>query len=287
MSPTATLNIPTELRTAFKQYLAYFNDYMMATRGADVGLEVRTIEDGLELEIRKSGGLNLDQIDDYLQEYLGFIKENLDKLEVEFEMPTDPTDQKITMVELRGHVRHLRQTVETRNVRVELLERLVKDKDKYLTLFASKSDTYQLISQSSSVSNAAAIAKADAEATALTTATLSVELPKLQEALEDLREEADTPALKEAQDLADKIPPGADKEKVIESGVMPKLKRLVERGMDAETKLGKVVKSAESGVKNLQKVGKAYNAIAEWTGMPTVPRALLGKGDKKKGEPKP
>ncbi len=66
---------------------------------------------------------------------------------------------------------------------------------------------------------------------------------------------------------------------------MPKLKRLIESGKDAETTFGKAVKTAESGVKNLQKVGKAYNAIAEWTGMPQVPRVLLGKTKKKEKKP--
>ena len=67
--------------------------------------------------------------------------------------------------------------------------------------------------------------------------------------------------------MADKIPPDATKEEVKKSGVLPKLERLLKKGMDAETKFGKAVKAAESGLKNLQKLGKAYDAIAEWAGM--------------------
>ena len=119
--------------------------------------------------------------------------------------------------------------------------RLVTNQDNYITSLSQRPTQV--------------IAQAQAAATATTTATLSVEAPKPQEALGDLREEADTPALERAQDLVDKISPDADKEKVIESGVMSKLKRLVERGLDDKTKFGKTVKAAESGIMNLQKVG--------------------------------
>lgn len=89
---SSTFKVPNEFRPAFKQYLNYFNDYIKATRGEEIGLEIRSAEDGLELEIR--------EINEYLEEYLGFIKENVDQLRVTFSPGTERATQEVATGQL-------------------------------------------------------------------------------------------------------------------------------------------------------------------------------------------
>jgi hypothetical protein len=53
------------------------------------------------------------------------------------------------------------------------------------------------------------------------------------------------------------------------------LQRLVENLGDKDSKLGKTVKGIENGIKITQDIAKRYNKIAEWVGLPQVPKPFL------------
>lgn len=63
---------------------------------------------------------------------------------------------------------------------------------------------------------------------------------------------------------------------VKESPVMAKLHKLIERISDTETKIGKTIKRVRQGVTTIQKLAKDYNDIAQWCGLPQIPRPFLG-----------
>jgi len=44
--------------------------------------------------------------------------------------------------------------------------------------------------------------------------------------------------------------------------------------------LGKLVRGVEYGVEVAQDISKYYNSIAQWVGLPQVPKPLLGGEDK-------
>ena len=125
---------------------------------------------------------------------------------------------------------------------------------------------------SSSQSSSFSVSKAEATATAKAEAVTNI-----HSAVSDLRDDADHPDVKEALDTLDQSR-GATPEELEKTGVLSKLERLVKNGQDANTKFGKFVGGAEKTVKNLQKVGRFYNAIAKWVPTaPELPDALLGK----------
>lgn len=318
LSPTSTVIVPKEFRTPVKQYLAFFDEFMVMTKGYEINLEVYTTVNGLELEIRKPIDADLDLINTKLKEYFDFVRQDIDQINIKFEVAKDNITKQQFLIELRCQVNNLRDTlgrlvappkmieepkvntlsssvskpkesvnlsysstdeslVMERELEIKKLKyKLVKERKykKKLEKWLDKALNMQFHFHSNANANANAYAKA--------TVNFSLELTKLQDALDSLRDDLETPALKEAQDLLDKIPQDADKDKLVEAGVMPKLKRLVEKGLDAETKFGKAVKAAESGINNLQKVGRIYNTIAQNVGLSSIPTFLLGKSVKTK-----
>jgi len=70
---------------------------------------------------------------------------------------------------------------------------------------------------------------------------------------------------------------GANKEEVKKKGIAKKLRRIVEDLGDDKSTLGKTIKGMKHGVEIAQDIGKQYNKIAQWLGMPQVPGLFLGE----------
>ena len=113
---------------------------------------------------------------------------------------------------------------------------------------------------------------ATATATAQATFNRSQTLPDLQDILATFRDVSD-PEFQAARVALDRISPTADKEKMIESGALPKIIRFLDGALDAGKKAG----DAHNWIENAQKLGAVYNSVAPWCGLPVVPKPLLGK----------
>ncbi|MFA6136632.1 MAG: hypothetical protein WC667_00965 [Sulfurimonas sp.] len=72
-----------------------------------------------------------------------------------------------------------------------------------------------------------------------------------------------------------KITKEEDKNKVKESSALSKIRALVEDANKTGSALNTFLDSVSNGVDTMQKIGKKYNAIAEWCGAPQVPSILL------------
>ena len=66
-------------------------------------------------------------------------------------------------------------------------------------------------------------------------------------------------------------------EEVKRKGFINKLKRIVEDLGDENSKLYKTIKGIKYGVSIAQDIAKGYNDIAQWCGLPQVPKPFLGK----------
>ena len=64
-------------------------------------------------------------------------------------------------------------------------------------------------------------------------------------------------------------------EEVKQKGILSRLKRLTDDLGDEKSKLHKTVKGIKNGISIAQDIAKAYNDIAQWGGLPQVPRPLL------------
>ena len=63
---------------------------------------------------------------------------------------------------------------------------------------------------------------------------------------------------------------------VANSSGIKKLRALVEDTFKSGSKISEALKAIEGGIETAQSLGRKYNAIAEWCGVPQIPRALLG-----------
>ena len=64
-------------------------------------------------------------------------------------------------------------------------------------------------------------------------------------------------------------------EELKKNGTANRLKRLVDELEDQDSGLHKAVKAVKNGIGIAQDIAKGYNAIAEWTGLPQVPKPFL------------
>ena len=74
--------LPESFQTAFQQYINFFTDYVKKLKGYEVRLEVNKTSDGLRLETEATDDLSIEQISQYLIEYLEYAKENVEIKEV-------------------------------------------------------------------------------------------------------------------------------------------------------------------------------------------------------------
>jgi hypothetical protein len=66
-------------------------------------------------------------------------------------------------------------------------------------------------------------------------------------------------------------------DEVKKKGIAGKLKRIVEDLGDENSRLSKTVKGIKHGISIAQDIAKGYNDIAQWVGLPQVPKPFLGK----------
>jgi len=105
---------------------------------------------------------------------------------------------------------------------------------------------------------------------------LQGELTELSRKLQRKGLEEDAIELAEAVEILEEVK-DADKEEVKKKGIAKKLRRIVEDLGDDKSTLGKTIKGMKHGVEIAQDIGKQYNKIAQWLGMPQVPGLFLGE----------
>ncbi|NVO09097.1 MAG: 50S ribosome-binding GTPase [Bacteroidales bacterium] len=71
-----------------------------------------------------------------------------------------------------------------------------------------------------------------------------------------------------------------NEDEVKESGIANRLKRFVQDLGDEESKLHKTISGVKQGVSIAQDIAKGYNDIAQWLGLPQVPKPFLKKEDR-------
>ena len=127
-----SLLMPKKIRTALKQYLDNFNDYIFAAKGKEINFEVNFSKNGLSLEIEYQSELELDEIVNYLNEYMQHIKSGIDNLHVNFEKK-DATiyEQKMLIIDLRNEIRNLETKLEMKSVKIEKLQEIIDEFRKF------------------------------------------------------------------------------------------------------------------------------------------------------------
>ena len=83
--------------------------------------------------------------------------------------------------------------------------------------------------------------------------------------------------LKTAAEALEKVEKSESPEEIKKTGLANRLKRLVDELADKDSKLHRTVEGIKYGVGIAQDIAKGYNDIAQWLGMPQVPKPFLKK----------
>ena len=131
---TIIFNLNEEIRTALKQYLVFFNDFVKVTKKEEVDFEVFNHPEGLELVFRTTQS---DIIVHYLWEYLSFIQKRADEVQIIYYGDNDLKTRQLIEIQLRGEIRALETRLEFANYKIELLEEQLKETKELLNFSKS------------------------------------------------------------------------------------------------------------------------------------------------------
>lgn len=86
------------------------------------------------------------------------------------------------------------------------------------------------------------------------------------------KESEEAKILQDIQKSLDQIVNSKMLDEIRKSSAMSKLSRFFDNLNEAESRIGKTIKGLKSGVSIARKLAGHYNEIAQWCGLPTVPK---------------
>lgn len=263
--------VRTELQTALHQYLVYFTDFVKYAKDTQIDFNVIRTEDGLEMQLRTQDAEQLQIIGRFLQEYVELIGQKLDSFHVNVESKLSDTERQILLVELRNQVRNLQTAVEIRNVRLEYLQSEVTFLRQLICTKVTHPQPIQIDVSS----------KAEARSASETKVDVRIDIAALQDSFRELVAamiESDPSLGPEIQPLSDslsEIDEDVQDKTQIDRPLLERVGRFLWSLTDPKSKNAKTLDRVKGGIRLLQKAGSAYNSVAEWLGLPQVPRVFL------------
>lgn len=115
------IKIPDSLRTIYQQYLLFFKDFVKTSKGKKIDFLILQTKSGLEVVTETTNKFSIKNLNEYLNEYIGFIKSNSDELTVEVHPDINPQDFKFLMLDLKNQIRHLKQNLEVSEFKTKIL----------------------------------------------------------------------------------------------------------------------------------------------------------------------
>jgi len=271
------IKIPEDLRFGFKQYLVYFNEYLDKAKGLNIGLEIHSDEEGLELLVRSEHADKLSMINEYLSEYTDFIAKGINNITIVSDENTDEKHAAMLIVELRNQIRHLESNLEIKQVENHFLT----DNVKFLTYqFDELHQTLRVKCKNPKPVNLTLVQNAHQDQhnrqTTDIVANINTELPKLQEEFDGLKDiladvlpEKMVSKMKSAGEALDSVTPQSSDEK--KNSALNKVARFLKQFGDEESETNKVIKGMKSGAGYIKKGIKLYNKIAPFVGLIPIP----------------
>ena len=104
-------------------------------------------------------------------------------------------------------------------------------------------------------------------------------LNELAQRLEKSGNQEEATELIEAIEILEEVEQETDKKVIKKKGIHRRLRRIIEDLGDEESRLHKTVEGIRNGVSIAQDIAKQYNNLAQWLGLPQVPKPFLKKED--------
>jgi len=127
---TEYLAFPKELKTPIYQYLIFFKDFIRISKGELIDLKIEDTDKGLKLQIRGEN-IEINPLQDWFGEYIGFLKRNIDKKRIIIENK-EPVNLELLKIKLENQVANLKNSIRIINFENsslkktnELLEKII------------------------------------------------------------------------------------------------------------------------------------------------------------------
>jgi DNA-binding response OmpR family regulator len=229
-------------------------------------------------------GLKVTMIIDPLEGKPEVIEQALDEyglLVVGQISPEAFTDDKLLIIDLKNQLRLAASQIQTQKELLEYQHDRTKEKDVTIDkLLSMVGDAIQNPSKLMiQVSPKAEVhVSQEIQLVSKVTPMIQTNLNELRKKLPEGSEEVS--AIQEIQSAMQSIQTSDSRKQVKESSAMSKLKRFLENMNQDDSKFGKTIRGVRDGVGIIQEMAKYYNDIAQWCGLPQVPRPFL-KGNER------
>lgn len=266
----AVLNMPFEIRTAIKQYLNFFNDYLYISKGIKSSFEVISTDDGLELCSKANDQKEIEAINRYLMEYLDFVRKNISNISVYFEVERSETEKNLMLLSLKNEVQQLNFKLELKNYQMKTLEDNI---EKFYNLLDAKysNPAPQITNITNDISQTQNI-------------DIDIKLEKINRTIESIKKELlkfDDSFIREHPDFVPELRSLEDKigtYKSTESIGSEKSKRIFKAlykfllKFDGKQKdIDGIVKSSEKWYAIISRIHHLYNGVASLFRLPIIP----------------
>ena len=120
------LKIPTQLKTSIKQYLNFFPDFVLQSKGVKINFEVTTVDEGLSLQIHEKDEDSINEINTYLQEYMGLLQHTNEELSIVFTKPVTDFEKELLLTQQRLQIRNLENALDIKELEISYLNEVLK-----------------------------------------------------------------------------------------------------------------------------------------------------------------
>ena len=117
-----SVKFPKKVNRIIQQFLNYFTEFVEKAKGQKIRFDVYNHDTYLEIEIWANDEKNIEEISNYLQEYFGFLKQDINSLKVEVEIEVTSQDFNILILDLKQQLTHLKHSLEIAKFGKEQLE---------------------------------------------------------------------------------------------------------------------------------------------------------------------
>lgn len=266
--------IDVHFKTALKQYLVFFSDFVLASKGVEIDFEVASYTEGLELKIKPESDQELSDIQSYLEEYISFTKNSIENINPHFTNKIDDDQKDLLIVDLKNQLRNMQSTIDIRSLENKML---VRESEKLYNLLVLEKQFPQPLliqSQSSSIAHSNNHNEIMIE--------IKNELPDLQKDIyefKNLVQEIKEPGILNELELIDsqilEIECLESSPEKMNKVPFKKLKRILDEINNDDSTFGKFVKASGKTIDAAKKLGKTYNKFAQWLALPQVPEIFV------------
>jgi hypothetical protein len=244
--------------------ILHFFGKILETKFPDSGAKIKIEQEGLTISmVIDPGDGDIEIIEKELNDYSHLI--NKRKTVDEY------TDDKILSVELKNQINIANAILDIQKNQIEYKNGQI---DKLLCIVGDALNRPPQFTQT-------LFASASSESTSDQCLSVSMPLTYIHDSLDELKrnlpgDSKEKIYLEDIKNSINEVGNTSNKDLVRESSVLSKLNVFLENVEKADSVVGKIIKRTKDGIQIAQKIAKYYNDIAQWCGLPSVPKPFIG-----------